>query len=145
MTLRTDIVAEARAWLGTPFHHQARLKGVGVDCAGLVIGVGRTLGLMPLGFDVTGYPRVPDGADVQRLAAQHLRPISQQDLQPGDVVLIAFGPNPQHMGIVGNYLHGGLSLIHAVGDGGHDKVLETRLAFYSSMKFVAAFALPGVH
>ena len=38
-TTRTDVVAAAREWLGTPFHHQARLRGVGVDCVGLVIGV----------------------------------------------------------------------------------------------------------
>ena len=36
-----DIVTEARTWVRTPYHHQARLKGVGVDCAGLVIGVAR--------------------------------------------------------------------------------------------------------
>ena len=28
---RTDVVAVARAWLGTPYHHQARLQGVGVE------------------------------------------------------------------------------------------------------------------
>jgi cell wall-associated NlpC family hydrolase len=33
---RASILAEARAWLGTPFHDDARLKGVGVDCAQLV-------------------------------------------------------------------------------------------------------------
>jgi cell wall-associated NlpC family hydrolase len=35
----TDIVAVARSWLGTPYHHQATLKGVGCDCLGLVRGV----------------------------------------------------------------------------------------------------------
>ena len=25
-------VAEALTWLGTPYHHQGRVKGVGVDC-----------------------------------------------------------------------------------------------------------------
>ena len=32
-----DVVAEARRWLGTPWRHQARLRGVGVDCGGLVV------------------------------------------------------------------------------------------------------------
>ena len=26
-TLRTRIMAEARAWIGTPYHHQASVKG----------------------------------------------------------------------------------------------------------------------
>lgn len=30
---RALVVAEARRWLGTPYHHRAALLGVGVDCA----------------------------------------------------------------------------------------------------------------
>ena len=37
--MRADIVALARGWLGTPYHHQASLKGVGCDCLGLIRGV----------------------------------------------------------------------------------------------------------
>jgi cell wall-associated NlpC family hydrolase len=36
MNLRQRIVAEAKTWIGTPFHDQAGVKGVGVDCAYLV-------------------------------------------------------------------------------------------------------------
>lgn len=38
---RAAIVAEARGWIGTPYRHQASLKGVGCDCLGLVRGVWR--------------------------------------------------------------------------------------------------------
>jgi NlpC/P60 family putative phage cell wall peptidase len=37
--MHPDIVAIARGWLGTPYRHQASLKGVGCDCLGLVRGV----------------------------------------------------------------------------------------------------------
>ena len=40
---RSAIIAEARAWIGTPYRHQASLKGVGCDCLGLVRGVWRAL------------------------------------------------------------------------------------------------------
>lgn len=33
------IVAAARCWIGTPYRHQARTKGAGCDCLGLVLGV----------------------------------------------------------------------------------------------------------
>ncbi len=36
---RLAIIAEAKTWLGTPWHHQAALKGVGVDCGQLLIEV----------------------------------------------------------------------------------------------------------
>ena len=38
---RTHIVAAARGWIGTPYRHQASLKGIGTDCLGLVRGVWR--------------------------------------------------------------------------------------------------------
>ena len=37
--MKKQIIQTARQWLDTPYHHQARVKGVGVDCIGLVIGV----------------------------------------------------------------------------------------------------------
>lgn len=39
--LRAAIVAAARGWIGTPYLHQASLKGAGSDCLGLVRGVWR--------------------------------------------------------------------------------------------------------
>jgi NlpC/P60 family putative phage cell wall peptidase len=37
------IVGAARAWLGTPYRHQASTPGAGCDCLGLIRGVWRTL------------------------------------------------------------------------------------------------------
>ncbi len=138
---RTDVVQAARAWLGTPFHHQARLKGVGVDCVGLVIGVARELGLVAADFDVDTYPRVPDGVSLMHLVNLHLTPL-QGEMAPGHVVVVRFDRDPQHLGILGDYRHGGLSIIHAAAEPG--RVIETRLMFSQSMQFVQAFALPGI-
>ena len=35
------VIAVARSWLGTPYHDQASLRGVGCDCLGLARGVWR--------------------------------------------------------------------------------------------------------
>lgn len=44
MLVKTEnIVRIAQSWVGTPYHHQASLKGVGCDCVGLVRGVYREL------------------------------------------------------------------------------------------------------
>jgi hypothetical protein len=40
-----DFVEEARRWTGTPFHHQGRSLGVGVDCIGLPAEAARAVGL----------------------------------------------------------------------------------------------------
>lgn len=134
-----EIVITARTWVGTPYHHQARVKGVGVDCAGVVIGVARELCMVPLDFDITGYPRQPDGTSFLAWCNAHMTPVTQSDMAPGHAVVVHFGNHPQHIGIVGNYLHGGLSIIHALAGRG---VVETRLLLSSNMQFVAAYALP---
>lgn len=40
---RDDIIREAMRWKNTPYHHQACLLGVGVDCLGLIRGVYQAL------------------------------------------------------------------------------------------------------
>jgi cell wall-associated NlpC family hydrolase len=132
-------VALARAGLGTPWGHQARVRGVGVDCVGLLLAVARTLGVVPPGFDVLGYGRTPDGASLMANLRQHLPELPQAHMRPGDFVCVAFGPHPQHVGVVVDYPHGGLGIVHAVNGRG---VVETRLMFTPGMRFVAAFALP---
>ena len=41
--LNDAVLAAARGWLGTPYRHQASVKGVGADCLGLVRGVWREM------------------------------------------------------------------------------------------------------
>jgi len=47
------------------------------------------------------------------------------ELQVGDIALMKFSTEPHHLGIIGDYVHGGFSLIHA--DGTKKKVVEHRL------------------
>ena len=142
MAERNDIVSAARGWLGTPFHHQARLNSVGVDCIGLVIGVARELQLIDPDFDVTGYSRYPDGRALMAMAREKMTPVTLDQMQLGDVVVVGFDKLPQHFGIIGDYRHGGFSIIHAAS--AYNKVVEQRLMFSKAMFFVAAFQLPGV-
>lgn len=142
MVDKQQVVAAARAWIDTPFHHQARVKGAGVDCIGLIIGVARELGLVAPDFDVQGYAETPDGRTLMRLATMHMTEIGRDAMAAGDVVVTRFDQGAQHFGVLGDYRHGGLSIIHGASDPG--RVIETRLMFGPSMQFVAAFALPGV-
>ena len=43
MIAREAIITAARGWAGTPYHHQASVKGVGCDCLGLIRGLWREL------------------------------------------------------------------------------------------------------
>lgn len=136
-----EIVSAARSYLNVPWRHQARSR-LGVDCVGLVICIARDLGIVPPTFDIGGYGREPDGASLIRHLDTRLSRVPRQQLAPGHVVCVAFAKNPQHIGIVGDYVHGGLSIIHAASTYG--RVLETRLLFSESMRFVSAYELPRV-
>lgn len=52
---RALVAAEARSWIDTPYHHRARVKGAGVDCAMILVGVYEALGLVEP-IDVPAYP-----------------------------------------------------------------------------------------
>jgi cell wall-associated NlpC family hydrolase len=151
MTTAADVVAQSRLWIGTPFLHQARLRGVAVDCAGLIIGVGRELCAFPAHFDVTGYAPMPDGRTMKALCDEHLRPVPLEAIAPGHVALIAWGVNARvsHVGFIGDYVHGGLSFIHAnqfarVHGAKTGGVVEHRLMLHAGMLMHAGYALPDV-
>jgi cell wall-associated NlpC family hydrolase len=137
--LRLAIIVEARTWLGTPFRHQGRTRGAGVDCAGVVIGVARALGLSE--FDTTAYGRLPNGHAMRRLCDAHLRPILLKTARPGDVLLMAWRRYPQHLAVVVDHPQG-LGIVH-----GHEaagRVVEHRLDEVWRARVRAAYAFPGV-
>lgn len=92
-----EIVAEARRWVGTPFRHQGRLRSVGVDCAGLVLGVGKALGLLPEELEYRGYsPGVQD----ERLLPALAEWLLPGDRAPGSIALMRFEGVPKHLGFI---------------------------------------------
>ena len=91
------VLAEARSWLGTPWHHQARVRGVGVDCGGLVIGAFKAAGILPADYDAGYYGRHPD---IERLVgALSEYALEAQDIRPGDVLLFTIVGSPRHLAI----------------------------------------------
>lgn len=134
-----QVVATARAMRETPWMHQGRKPGMALDCAGLVISVARALAVVPDGWDIADYPRQPDGT-LASLCAAHMQPIGAIEL--GAVLVLAIERDPQHLGIVGDYVHGGWSLIHASSAAG--RVVETRLLFARGATLRGVYRLPGV-
>jgi NlpC/P60 family putative phage cell wall peptidase len=134
-----QVVAAARGWLGTRWQHQASLRGVACDCAGLVIGVARELGLVAV--TPPAYDRRPDGVMLQALCDLHLARIALPTLQPGDVLLFRYETAPQHLAIVGDG-PGYPTMIHAHAPS--RKVVEHRLDDAWRARIVAAYRLPGL-
>lgn len=126
MQRRADILTEARRWIGTPFHHQARLIGHGVDCGQLVVGVGVALGLMPLpGDEWRRYGRKPNPRQMRQQLETFLVELPKDSVpQIGDIMWIGWRPGlPMHLGFLTD-LHG-RGILHAFSNAG--RVVETAL------------------
>ena len=134
------LVAAARSLIGTPYHVKGRLPGVGIDCVGVPIVAAWLAGVKPRSFDIRGYSDVPDGS-LLPLCDEHMKRIERAEMRPGDVVVVRLGAVPHHVGVLGDYRHGGLSMIHADNARLH-KVVEHRLFFDAAMHFVAAYRIP---
>jgi NlpC/P60 family putative phage cell wall peptidase len=138
------IVTQARTWLGTPFHHQARVKGKGCDCLGLIIGVVQELGLkdkqgrLLASYDEVTYSRRPSGAYLIAKLSSTLDEVPIDNAQPGHLALFTMSGNPQHLGILTNYDDtGALGLIHCnVRSGG---VVEHRLDEFWRARVIKVF------
>jgi cell wall-associated NlpC family hydrolase len=139
---RADVVACALSFVGTPYHHQGRVPGVGFDCAALLIVPAWQLGIKPRSFDVRGYPPSADGSSLRAYCEEHMQHLAPGAEQPGDAGLFDWGRHPHHLGIFVPYRHGGLAIVHAFGRGNSGKVLESR--YLPRMRLVAAYAFPGV-
>jgi cell wall-associated NlpC family hydrolase len=137
-----EVIAIARQTIGTRYQHQGRVAGVALDCAGVPVHVAKTLGI-PL-TDYTRYGRTPVPAEMRAALDAHLVRVPKKDIAPADVVWMRFDGEPQHLGIVGDYVHGGLSLIHAYNGAGLMKVVEHRLDDIWRSRIVAAWRYAGI-
>jgi NlpC/P60 family putative phage cell wall peptidase len=132
----------ARAWIGTPYVHQASLRGGGTDCLGLLRGIWREIyGAEPVQIppysmdwsEAGGREDLRDAAD-KWLIAKDLA-----DADAGDVVLfrMRIGAVAKHLGIQGRVQNP--SFIHAYY--GH-AVVESALTQAWQRKIVARYRFP---
>ena len=104
MTVAEAAIAEARLWIGTPYLHQASVRGVGTDCLGLLRGIWRVL----YGEEPEAVPAYtedwaePDHREVLHAAANRwLVPKRLAEAEEGDVLLFRMrdGCIAKHLGL----------------------------------------------
>lgn len=110
MIERAVIVAEARSMIGTPWRHQGRVPGSGLDCIGLVICVLQRLGVQV--DDRSNYGRAPIPHEFIAAIRAHVPEKSISDRLPGDLLLLAPRKVLQHAVILASVD----TIIHARND-----------------------------
>jgi len=141
---RVRALAAARGWLGTPYRHQASLRGEGADCLGLVRGVWREV--------VGPEPQDPGpySADwAERLGEERLLGAARAWLveltpdaaQPGDVLLFRMSPEApvKHCAILSACDGAEARMIHAYWG---RAVVESWIGPWWRRRLAAAFTWP---
>lgn len=141
MISRQAVLAEAREWIGTPYQHQASVKGAGCDCLGLIRGVWRAL----YGGEPEAAPAyTPDWAErageetLLAAAQRHLLELPIAQASPGDVLL--FRMDAQSPAKHAAILDEDGRLIHAYWG---RAVVRSRFAPWWRARCAGAFAFPG--
>ncbi len=102
---RQSVVDEAKAWLGTPYHSEARLKGVGCDCGQFLIGVLENTGFLPH-LEIPHYPvDIACHCAVPRYLMkieEYCNKVDSDNRQAGDILVYKFKGSkvPHHAGFV---------------------------------------------
>lgn len=142
---RGGIVDVARGWIGTPYVHQASLRGCGADCLGLLRGIWREL----YGEEASAVPAYtsdwsePQGDEhLWRALQERLLAKPLDDEADGDVILFRMRDRgvAKHLGLQSR-IGDTARFIHAYS--GHG-VLETALSAPWQRRIVARFAFPDV-
>lgn len=138
---RAEIVAEALKWEGTPYHHQASLRGVGVDCLGLLRGV--YVGIYgsepekPPPYS-PAWGETDDKELLLNAARRYLVPTAYDGWRAGDVLVfrVRHAMSAKHCAIALD----GDRMIHAISQRG---VLITSIGAWAS-QVAGIFSFPGI-
>ena len=138
-----QIVQEARAWIGTPYRHQASCKGAGADCLGLLRGVWRAVyGAEPEHVPAYSADWSEPQGEERLWAAARRRLVAKvrDEAALGDVVLFRMREQgvAKHLGIA-SVLGEAPKFIHAYS--GHG-VVESPFSEPWARRVVARFEFP---
>jgi NlpC/P60 family putative phage cell wall peptidase len=104
MVTRTQIIEEVKTWIGTPYHHQAGVKGVGVDCAYLVGHVAQNVGSI-MKFKVEPYSVEWHWHSKEERMCSIIESFGAKEIpvnafKPGDILAFKYGRVCSHLGIM---------------------------------------------
>jgi len=100
---RFEIVRAAKEWLGTPYHHHARVKHAGADCAMFPLAVYQECGVLPASFRAPEYSVQWHLHRSEEIYLQTIAPVMREkpsEPLPADFVIFKFGRAFSHGAIV---------------------------------------------
>jgi len=143
MPTSASYLARARSYLGTPFRHQGRKPGMGLDCVGVLVCAGRAEGI-----EVTDTPNYRRHADWATFTAKFNENAdwvgnSLDALEPGRIIILRDGKYQTHCAVIGtDPVDGAFTIVHAYEPRG--KVVEERITEDWRSRIVGVYKLRGL-
>jgi NlpC/P60 family putative phage cell wall peptidase len=103
---REAVLAEAKEWIGTPYHVRGRIKGAGCDCGTFLLGVFENTGMIP---KLEKLPFYAEDVACHCAEPRYLIKIQEYcneipvgNQKPGDILVFQFAGSkvPHHSSIV---------------------------------------------
>lgn len=140
------IVQAALTWNGTPYHHQARVKGIGVDCAQFIAAVAEEVGIIQPGtkipFDYSPEWHLHNTEEKLIGYLKHFGCVEQEGPgEPGDIIAFRIGHCIGHLGI----LLPNSQFIHAQNRSDPKQVTVNTLSAAWQKRHAMTFSFPGVY
>jgi NlpC/P60 family putative phage cell wall peptidase len=136
------VVAAARRWIGTPYHHQASVRGIGADCLGLIRGVWRDLygeeAERPPGYS-RDWGEASGEETLIRAALRHLVAQDKASAGPGDVLIFRMraGAIAKHAAVLATPA----TMVHAMED---RFAAEIPFSAWWRRRLAAVYSFPGI-
>jgi len=118
---RSEIIITVRKYLNTPFRHQGRDPGKGLDCVGILICASKELGITD--FDYKNYTMRPDTKVMMKYMSQFADRIPIKEAKAGDIYQLHFTDEPTHYAVITSdntilhaYLRAGKCVEHSMND-----------------------------
>lgn len=136
MTSVDELLALARGMQRTPWVHQGRLPGVGLDCVGFVQAITRAAGALPPHIEIPAdYGRNPLPGALEAYLRLFCAPVSR--IEAGCLLLLRMPSAVRHVALCA-----GDTLIHCVQPHG---VVEHGYRHPYPARTASAWRLPNIH
>lgn len=140
---REEIIAEAVAWIGTRWQHQASCKGVGTDCVGFIAGVAANCDspearVFLNSLELRRYGRTPAPEFMYKCCDEFMERIPSNEVQIADIMLFRQGNHPMHFG----FLAPNNTMIHAWAVA--RKVVKHQLDAQWKSRIIRTYRLRGI-
>jgi hypothetical protein len=143
MATRQEIINEAMEWLGTPFVHQDRTKGQGVDCVNFIAALAIATGAVPDVEFERDYRMHENGETMVRLFRSYLNPIDWRDALPADVFVVRYNADHWHCMLV-KEREEGLETNYTVIEAGRECVCMHRIDLAIKRRIHSCYRLKNI-